>query len=188
VRQARTAFVALPGYYKMRWSKLRQRIESGIAPSLAGRIQFMVTRYRHAHDAEGRWAVVVDGEEIGGLGCIVADQEQHQLMSAAATEMDVSMAEAQSVGDEALCARARHTVPMFCGALFEYTNMSLESALGSSDAVLRSLAILDARLGKRRLQTIRLSEEAPDLERACLRVRLQAEGITAQTQREKLRP
>src|SRR5262245_45175506 len=171
----------------MRWSKLKQRIESGIAPSLAGRVQLMVTRYRNAPDAEGRWAVVVDGQEIGGLGCIVADQEQHELISAAAAELDVSMAEAQNVGDTALCANARHTVPMFCGALFEYTNMSLESALNSSDAVLRSLALLDARLGKRRLKTIRLSEGAPVLEQACLRVRLEAEGMAAQNNGEEFR-
>jgi hypothetical protein len=78
---------------------------------------------------------------------------------------------------------------MFYGALFEYTNMSLESALGSADAVLRSLALLDARLGKRRLKTIRLPEDAPALERACLHVRLEAEGIAPQAQRgEEVRP
>lgn len=78
-------------------------------------------------------------------------------------------------------------LPMFCGALFDYTNMSRESALGSSDAVLRSLALLDARLGKRRLKCIRLSEGAPELEQACLRVRLEGEGIAVQTKAKEFR-
>jgi hypothetical protein len=164
----------------MRWSKLRQRIESGIAPSLAGRVRFMVTRYRRAHDAEGRWAVLLDGDEIGGLGCIVADQEQTELLSLKAAELDVPLAEARSAADQALCAVAHHTLPMFYGSLSAYLNMSVEAALASSDAVLRSLAILDRRLGRRRLAGIRLSGEASELEVGCLRARLDAEGLEAQ--------
>ena len=140
----------------------------------------MVTRYRGAHDAEGRWAILLDGKEIGGLGCIEADQEQSELIYAKASELDISLAEAQGAGDQALCAKARHTLPMFCGTLFSYTNMSIDSALASPDAVLRSLAVLDKRLGKRRLAGIRLSNSAPELEQACLRARLAAEGIAAQ--------
>ena len=140
----------------------------------------MVTRYRRAHDAEGRWAILLDGQEIGGLGCIEADQEQTELIHARASELEISPAEAQRAGDHALCARARHTLPMFCGALFRYTSMSVESALASPDAVLRSLAILDKRLGKRRLARIQVPEDAPDLEWTCLRARLEAEGSKAQ--------
>jgi hypothetical protein len=137
----------------------------------------MVTRYRHAHDDEGRWAILLDEKEIGGLGCIVADREQSELIDQKALELNVPNYEAQSLGDQALCAVAHHTLPMFCAALFDFTNMSVEAALGSSDAVLRSLAILDTRLGKRRLVDIKLSEDAPNLEKACLLARLEAESI-----------
>lgn len=59
----------------MRWSKLKQIVQSRLAPSLADRVKLETTHYRQAHDQEGRWGVVIDGEQVYGLGCIVADRE-----------------------------------------------------------------------------------------------------------------
>jgi hypothetical protein len=165
----------------MRWSKLRYRIESGFAPSLGKRVRLEATRYRKSHDAEGRWAILIDGVEAGGLGCIVADIEQWQLTDEFRLEQGDArvglMLEAQISAMQKQADIAHHTLPMFYKSVFDFTNMSLEDALGSDDAVQRTLAYVDRRLGKRRLAE--LAHEAPktDLERKCLETRLRAEGM-----------
>ena len=167
----------------MRWSKLKQIIESGFAPSVSGRVRVDVTRYRQAHDAEGRWAFVIDGQEVAGLGCIVADQEESKLIDRVVADSGLSPGRAQPQADVILRTRAHHTLPMFTSALFQFTNMSIDLALKSADPVVRALAALDRRLGRRRL--LRLAERYPetDIERQCLLIRLHSENIEARWER-----
>ena len=161
----------------MRWSKLKQIIEGGFAPPVADRVHITVTRYRKAHDAEGRWALLIDGKEVGAVGCIVADREQSDLINELAVELNVAPSDAQERGDTMLRSRAHHTLPMFMEALFQFTRMSIDAALESSDAVLRTLAVLDPRTGKRRLMELAQREPPTDLERQCLLLRLRAAGF-----------
>ena len=65
----------------MRWTKLKQITEERFAPSVRDRVQVGVTRYRRAHDAEGRWDVTIDGVQVGGLGCIVAEREESEAIA-----------------------------------------------------------------------------------------------------------
>lgn len=161
----------------MRWSKLKQIIEGGFAPAAAGRVSVHVTRYHRAHDAEGRWAILIDGIEVGGIGCIIADREQSEFIDQFRKGPDGATWEAQERADALLCAKAHHTLPFFLATLFAYTSLSVEAALGSTDAVLRTLAILDRRTGKRRLMKLASTPLATDLERRCLEFRLQVEGL-----------
>src|SRR5262245_18298566 len=136
----------------MRWPKLRQRIEEGMAPALVGRVRVMVTRYHRAADAAGRWAILLDGRQIGGLGDIEAEEERSRLTDEKAMELGVEVSKAQWPARVMLAAKARHDVGDFCGTLLKYTSTSIDAALASNDGVLRSLAFLDRRMGKRRLR------------------------------------
>ena len=47
------------------WSDIRKTHEQDrLAPSLRGRVQYFITRYREAHDDHGRVAIRVDGKEV----------------------------------------------------------------------------------------------------------------------------
>jgi hypothetical protein len=160
----------------MRWSKLEQIIESGFAPSVAGHVHVFVTRYAGAPDAYGRWAILIDGNEVGGLG-MAADLELCELIGQFAADSNVSLGDAHVRAMELLCARAHHTLPMFTGTLHQFTNMSIDAALESPDAVVRTLALLDRRTGKRRLKRLAKKMPSTRLERECLVFRLKAEGL-----------
>jgi hypothetical protein len=91
----------------VRWSKLRQRVESRIAPSLAGRVR-----------------------------------EQ------------------------------------FIDALEAFLQLPIEKCLSSGDAVVRAMVFLDARLGERRLAGFNVDLLPTEIERACLRARIDAEELS----------
>ena len=152
----------------MRWSQLKARAEERFAPDVRGRVQLRVTRYRQAHDAQGRWAIEIDGREVAGLGDLVAFSEMHER----AVELGPpvrSCAEARSEQE----AIAHHELSRFKDAVATYLNLPFDEALTSTDAVQRALAFLDARLGRRRLEALwqhGMHDRTP-LEIACLELR-----------------
>lgn len=163
----------------MRWSKLNQIVQLKLAPSLAGLVRLETTHYRHAHDQEGRWGVVIDGEQVYGLGCMVADRERSADF-ARLREQGYSIGDANRLSAEHATANARHDQYQFHESVWNYTQMSIDNALESRDAVVRALAYMDARTGKRRLRQLAAALPATELERVCLAARLKAEGIAAE--------
>lgn len=156
------------------WSSLRKAIHEQLAPSLRDRVDVFVTRYRHAHDGDGRWAIRLDGQEIAALGDMVARAERyerdHQTRESGGSRPRLS-------GFRWAAATGRPDSDGFRRSLCRLLALPIESALESEDSVIRALALVDRRLGKRRLRSLRLPHEASDLERRLLEVRLEAEGI-----------
>ena len=74
----------------MRWSKLRKTVESRVAERLSGRVRLESTHYHRAHDQEGRWGVVIDGQQVWGMGCLVGDREHYELTPKIRAEQNVS--------------------------------------------------------------------------------------------------
>src|SRR4051812_28421733 len=63
------------GGSSMKWSKLKQQVESMFAESVRGRVALWTTRYEKAHDRFGRSWITVDGREIvSRFGCGVISQ------------------------------------------------------------------------------------------------------------------
>ena len=127
-----------------------------------------MTKYRKpTNNEEGRWAIYLGGDEAIGVGCIKAD-------------IELSKLQAKYPGDlarayEELCSIGHHTVPVFEGSLQEYLNMSIEEALSSKDVLHRCLALIDRRLGKRRLTNIKTGSHPA--ERKFLELRYQSENM-----------
>ncbi|NQT88950.1 hypothetical protein HQ560_19435, partial [bacterium] len=48
----------------MKWSKLKSQVEGMFADSVRGRVRLHSTRYRKAHDQDGRAWITIDGREI----------------------------------------------------------------------------------------------------------------------------
>ena len=63
-------------------------------------------------------------------------------------------------------------------AAWEYLNLSIDDAMASENTVIRALAMLDKRLGRRRLVTLDPSSETP-LVATLLRFRLEVAGLAA---------
>ncbi len=46
------------------WQKMRKKLKSFLAHSLVGRVDYMLTSYRHAHDGTGHAEIWVDGHPV----------------------------------------------------------------------------------------------------------------------------
>jgi hypothetical protein len=139
----------------MQWSKLKKRIEAQFADALSGRVQVFETRYHGAHDSAGRWSLRIDGVDVEGFGDIPAEA--------------LSIVERYTTGNLSHYGFHKSAV--------DFLSLSVDAALESQDPLHRSLAILDSRLGKRRLLQLDAASMTTSLERTCFEVRMEAEGL-----------
>lgn len=152
----------------MKWNQINKRIETMLADSVKGRISFGVTSYRKCHDQVGRGWIAVDGKEI--LSMPTLDFE-HEVYLRGRAQADYEWAK-QEV----------HTLNLFsqCDlhqSLFEYLGLSIDEILASDNPIIRATGMLDARMGKRRLLKVEISDEH-DLVRRFYLLRCNVESIT----------
>ncbi|MEO0668616.1 MAG: hypothetical protein AAFZ99_11955 [Pseudomonadota bacterium] len=170
----------------MRWSKLKQRIEDGLADSAKGRVEVWSTRYRKAHDQEGEAWITIDGQRVHSMGSLthlvefyersLALQKERDCLDYKDREQIQSYRDAQKEVETQL--RADGVIPLweFNDVLFDYLNLSLEQILSSDQMIVRALGIFDKRLGKRRLASKDISKEHEFIQ-GFYRVRCAFEGL-----------
>lgn len=171
----------------MQWSKLKQMVKARLAPSVAKRVDFHCARYRHAADGDGRCWITVDGKEVADFCQFRASIAYFRLaaqlreVAGAVNYRDPAQGDAyREAGQQAVEIVHRQGVYNqfeFYQALERYLSLSLEDALASPVLPIRALAVLDRRLGKRRLRTLRLSDGEHALVRALFALRCEAEQI-----------
>ena len=130
----------------MQWSQIKKRAEEFIVPELQGRVQFYITTYRRDPDSDS---------PPSGRGWITID------------------------GNEELSAPSDTSTPNrqdLYEALAGYPGLSIDAALSSDNIIVRGLAMVDRRLGKRRLAAIDVEQEHPFVQRLLLLRREVTEG------------
>ncbi len=173
----------------MQWSKAKHRVEALFAPSVAGRVELRVTGYRGAHDAEGRGWITIDGEEAWSFCTLRYYVERNELedelraANQAADFRDPAQRDAYfAAGDQAEAILERRGVVSryyFQAAVEAYPELTIERALESANLVHRAFAVLDRRLGRRRLSGLVFRTDEHELVRALYRFRCSSDGITA---------
>jgi hypothetical protein len=109
----------------MQWSKLKTRVKALLEPKLAKRIDFHVTSYRKSHDeCEKAW-ITVDGTTVFSASWYERQWGRNE-------------SRPQDFGD----------------SLRTYLDLPVEDALKHGDALIRALAMVDRRVGKRRLDEL----------------------------------
>jgi hypothetical protein len=166
----------------MRWSKLKSLVEECFAPSLAKRVSLHQARYRHTQEEVGRVTMTVDGREVAAFAT-------HMAWPTVRPRVDLLMDARNAWGSPAAYAQAvaeveaqLRTSAVFSDAvalddLEAYLSMSLAAALEAESPLVRALAMLDRRLGKRRLRALRLPDDEHPLIRALYALRCEAESI-----------
>ncbi|WP_420843081.1 SF0329 family protein [Geothrix terrae] len=154
----------------MQWSKLRSLIESRFAESLGKRVSIHSTAYGNC--SCGHAWITLDGDVIANF-CTrahylkLADERAGRQTPASSTKKH----EAQFVEYGEM---SRQDAYQSCWRFIH--ELSIEQALSDSDPLVMSLAVLDQRLGKRRIQSLAL-EPLHSLPRHLLEIRAAAEGI-----------
>jgi hypothetical protein len=165
----------------MQWSKLKDRLDSTRARALIGRLELRVTRYRHAHDQLGRAWVTFDGREVFDL-CdhrfwMESDSISIDLQAINGTPSHLAQRQAISITTQ----KGNLARWDFIAAAEAFLELSIDRALASDNPLLRGLAVIDRRVGRRRLKEMLagLSLENPLVQRL-LEVRCATEGIRVQ--------
>ncbi len=171
----------------MRWSKTRKLLHARLADSLTGRLGVHVTRYGWTRDEDGRAWVTFDGREVASF-CFWSFHNRYYPLAEDIREVggtepyrDLPARDVDRAGSEAreiLHRRGIFGEDEFLDAVREYLRLSVDDALRSGNPLVRALAMLDRRLGKRRLRMLRLERgvEHPVV-RLFLGLRLEAEGV-----------
>lgn len=162
----------------MRWSKTRQLLEERLCKSLQGRVRYFTTRYRHAHDGQGRVCILVDGRERLNMPFIVEmeiSMEAHRRHAFSEKSLRETFDEVESD----FAYQGRFVPGEFGFAVEDYLQHSIDESLRSENPLVRMLAILDGRVGKRRLQKERETLwRQPEWLRYFYRLRLESENHT----------
>lgn len=163
------------------WSGIRNKLENDyLCPVLRGHIQYFATSYWESHDQTGQAAIRLDGAEVLQSNYYAYEQNYWNRYQALRRE---------GVGEDDPKApfRLAHEGTLNDGcfdngflyeAFHEFDNQSIEKSLVSENPLVRIFALLDRRLGKRRLLALEESmEQELDWVRAFYIIRMQAEGL-----------
>lgn len=164
------------------WSGIQNKLEHDyLCPALRGHIQYFATSYSKSADHEGRAAIRVDGVEVLRSNYYTYFENVwtrfHHLRSTTLKDSD-SAKEAINQAHAFALDQGTFDQKVFYQAFGIFDNQSIEKSLVSENPLVRIFALLDRRLGKRRLLALEesMERELPWV-RAFYVIRMQAEGL-----------
>ena len=145
-------------HYKS-WSGLNKWLNECLCEELKGRITYFLTRYHKVHDSYGRAAILLDSKE---LVCFSWIEQYRQEQQVAVKHNEDRSKDWFALYDE-LRPVWNETCTLcewdFMDAVLKFHNLSIQNALNAEDYIIKILAILDKRVGKRTLQRIKEAGE-----------------------------
>ena len=164
--------------FVVRWSAIRHKLENEyLAESLRGHIKYFATSYNKYPDNEGRASILLDGKEIIEGSYCEQWSKAHLLPKDENYELRRAHDEFPIMDDVAL-QFGQFDQRCLYRAFDEFDNQSIEKSLSSENAIVRVFAILDRRIGKRRLRAMKdtIYNEG-EVFRTFFNIRATAEGI-----------
>ncbi len=146
-------------HYKS-WSGLYKWLNACLCEELKGRITYFLTRYHKVHDAYGRAAILLDGKELVCFSWIEMYRQEaavDALWREDKSRSDLELYAAMKPQWDANCTWCDMD---FLEAVLKFRSLSIQDALNAENGIIRILAILDRRVGKRTLQ--KLAQSASD--------------------------
>ena len=141
------------------WKDAKKRLEEDfLAPSLRDRVAYFMTRYTHAHDEAGRVAILVDGKEVLSgydMDWWMRSSEYREAALRQVPELrELEPTEYWARIFDKATDLGCITTGTFYDAYETFTNESIEESLNGKNGLVQLLAILDRRVGKRRLRAL----------------------------------
>jgi hypothetical protein len=148
----------------MQWSSLRSKLREFVAPSVRKRIDFHLTTYRKLSELANEFWVTVDGERVFSTSATRRNIESYILTRTTGLYGDVDGPEMRIV-DDSLIAREIHNPFDVTSSIRTYLEIDPRLSLTSTDPIMRALAMVDRRIGKRTLKNIELEDDEHSLVR-----------------------
>ncbi|GIP45709.1 hypothetical protein J45TS6_41680 [Paenibacillus sp. J45TS6] len=164
----------------MSWSKLKKELESFLCPALVGRVEYRATSYHYLLGKSGNCYISVDKKNVLNMSdpnnSIRWYQTEQEIKSDSTLEVPISNEEIEEVrqdtkgtvpedrliviarkkkitllAKELLTAQATLTKSNFVVVATKYLSTSIDENLESNDILLNVLALIDRRVGKKRI-------------------------------------
>ena len=176
------------------WSGVRKELEENfICDSLKGRVKYFITHYHNAPDKYGRVCIRVDNKEVlHGNPYDFYVKGYHSKENEIKNKLNIPDREfvgnsylydkeneiVEDMVREMACNDGVFEIYDFTDAIYEYKNSNIINSINSENMLVRMLAVMDRRVGKRTL--FKLANEIhkqPDWLKFFYKLRLDAEGI-----------
>lgn len=164
------------------WSKTRKKLEDLICDGLKNRVKFFVTQYRKSHDQHGRACIIVDGKEVFDM-CdlkynVKAWDKEIELKKNPELRRYKESYSTFWEADEIVREQGVFNEDHFFDAVTQYLNNPIENSLKSENMIVLILALLDRRVGKRTLNSIKVEiKKRHTMVQYFYKLRCEAEGI-----------
>lgn len=164
----------------MSWSKLKQQLESFLCPALYGRVEYRATGYRYLPDKAGLCYISVDKKNVLNMSdrttLIKWYQTELEIKNDPDVQLPISEEEIEAVrkdtkgnvpedrlkvmarnrkisvyAKELLSAQASLSKSNFFAVANKFLSISIEESIESNDVLLNILALVDRRVGKKRI-------------------------------------
>lgn len=164
------------------WSGMRKYLEHEmLAECLQGRIRYGCTTYT-GMDGCRVFEICIDGRQVKRFSWETVNT---YFINNGFKGSSKPVGEAEYwdefwplLDSTALAARTEYTDDEFCAALEEYRNQNVQISIHSDNPLVRMFAVLDRRIGKRTLLSIKASAQAqPQWLQQFYRLRLDAESV-----------
>lgn len=164
----------------MSWSKLKQQLESFLCPALNGRVEYRATSYRYLPDKAGHCYIAVDKKNVFNMSDTTTSirwyQTELEIKNDSDIQIPISNEEMESIrkdtkglvpedrlqviarsrkitefAKELLSAQSSLSKSNFTVAANKFLSISIEESIESNDILLNILALVDRRVGKKRI-------------------------------------
>lgn len=137
-------------HYKS-WAGLNKQLTNRLYAPLQTRITYFLTRYHDVHNAYGRASIRLDGTELVVFSWIEQYRQEAET-DRPMRENDITYEAADEELKPKFDANCTYSEMDFLSAALDYRDLSIQDALHSENLIIRVLAILDKRAGKRTVQ------------------------------------
>jgi len=164
----------------MSWSKVKQQLESFLSPALYGRVEYRATGYRYLPDKAGICYIAVDKKNVFNMSDTTSSirwyQTEQEIRNDPDIQIPINQDEIDAVRKETkgvvpedrlkVIARSRklseHAKALFSAqsslsksnftvAANKFLSTPIEESLESNDILLNIFALVDRRVGKKRI-------------------------------------
>jgi hypothetical protein len=164
----------------MTWNKLKQNLESFLCPALYGRVEYRATSYRYLPDKAGICYIAVDKKNVLNMSDITTlirwYQTELEIKNDSEIQIPINNEEIEAVrketkgivpedrlkviargrklseyAKELMAAQSSLSKSNFIDAANKFLSNSIEESLESKDILLNILALVDRRVGKKRI-------------------------------------
>ncbi|MFC5451145.1 SF0329 family protein [Paenibacillus aestuarii] len=162
----------------MAWSKLKQQLESFLSPALYGRVEYLSSSYRYLPDKAGICYIAVDKKNVLNMSDTLIKwyQTELEIKNDADIQIPISNEEIEAVrkdtkgnvpedrlkviarsrkiseySKELLSAQSSLSKSNFIVVANKFLSIPIEESIESNDILLNILALIDRRVGKKRI-------------------------------------